>query len=78
MKVGDRVRMINHAHLSHFESVGVITKSAREYYGEPDRKDDWMVKFENGIELSWLEKSLELYPTDYDLACSVLGEDYFA
>lgn len=78
MKVGDRVRMINPRHQTHFLKVGYITNTAALYYGEVGRKDDWMVKFEDGVELSWLETSLELFPTDYDFACQILGEDYFA
>jgi hypothetical protein len=41
---------------------------------------EWWVRMEkpgNGRELSWRESSLEVVGSEYELACQILGEDYF-
>lgn len=78
MKVGDTVQMVNIAHENHKYKIGRIFMAAKEYFRDESRADDWMVRFEDGTELSWLESSLRLYETDYALVVRVLGEDYFA
>ena len=75
MKVGDTVKITHTVMNNGF--IGVITMSAKEKYG-PTRADDWMVRFDNGLEISWLETSLEVVESEEALAVRILGEDYFA
>lgn len=69
LKIGDEVEVLYRG--EHFGKIGIVLKA---YEGGGAR-----VELEDGTITSWAEtSSLRLAPiTEYELACHVLGPDYF-